>query len=104
MSDPTRRKMVESLARAPSSISELAAPFEMSLAAIVQHVKVLEESGVVRTEKVGRTRICRVEPRALSAAEGWFRARREFWERSFDRLEALVTETSPVTKKEKRRG
>jgi DNA-binding transcriptional ArsR family regulator len=78
LSDPTRRHMLERLARAPAAVSELAAPFGMSLAAVLQHVQVLEECGVVRTEKVGRTRMCKLEPKSLSAAERWCRDRRVF--------------------------
>ena len=92
LSDPTRRKMVERLAKAPASVSDLAAPLEMTLAAVVQHVQVLEASGVVRTEKVGRVRMCRVEPRAFSAAEKWFQDRRALWEHRFDRLEEVLRE------------
>ena len=82
--------MLERLAREPASVSELAAPFGMSLAAVVQHVQVLEECGVVRTEKVGRTRMCRIEPKSLSAAERWCRDRRALWEHRFDLLEQLL--------------
>lgn len=92
LSDPTRRHMLESLAREPASVSQLAAPFGMSLAAVVQHVQVLEECGVVRTEKVGRTRMCKLEPKSLSAAERWCRDRRALWEHRFDLLEKLLEE------------
>jgi DNA-binding transcriptional ArsR family regulator len=90
LSDPTRRHMLERLAREPASVSELAAPFGMSLAAVVQHVQVLEECGVVRTEKVGRTRMCKLEPKAIRAAERWCRDRRALWEHRFDLLERLL--------------
>ena len=99
LSDPTRRKMVERLVRAPASVSDLAAPLDMTLAAVVQHVQVLETCGVVSTEKVGRVRMCRVEPKALSAAEKWFRDRRALWEQRFDRLEEVLRE--PPDKKRK---
>ena len=99
LSDPSRRRMLDRLARGPASVSDLAAPLEMTLAAVVQHVQVLETCGVIHTEKVGRVRVCRLEPRALSAAERWFRERRAFWERSFDRLDALLRETEPQPKK-----
>jgi len=95
LSDSTRRRMVERLAREPASISALAEPFEMSLAAIVQHVQVLEQSGLVRTEKSGRIRMCRVDPKVLSAAEHWFSKRRAFWERNLDRLEELLRQPPP---------
>lgn len=81
LSDPTRRTMVERLSRGPASVSELAAPLEMTLAAVVQHVRVLEESGLVRTEKVGRVRTCRIESQGLGAAEKWLTGRRTQWEK-----------------------
>lgn len=84
--------MVERLVRAPASVSDLAAPLDMTLAAVVQHVQVLETCGVVSTEKVGRVRMCRVEPKALSAAEKWFHDRRALWEHNFDRLEEVLRE------------
>ena len=74
------------------SVSDLAQPFGVTLAAIVQHLQVLEESGVVRTEKVGRVRTCRIEPRGLSVAERWLSERRALWERRLDRLGALLAE------------
>ena len=97
LGDPARRAMIERLSRGPASVSELARPFEMTLAAVVQHVQVLEQSGVIKTEKVGRVRTCRLEPRGLSAAERWISKRRATWERRFDRLEAFLEETeAPV--------
>jgi DNA-binding transcriptional ArsR family regulator len=92
LSDPTRRRMLERLARSPASVSDLAAPFAMSLAAVVQHVQVLEATGVVRTKKVGRTRFCHLEPKALGAAERWFSERRALWERRLDLLGDLLEE------------
>jgi DNA-binding transcriptional ArsR family regulator len=92
LSDPSRRAIVERLTRGPASVSELAEPFDMTLAAIVQHVNVLEASGLVRSDKVGRVRTCRVEPAALTAAEGWFAKRRAMWERNLDRLADVLAE------------
>jgi len=86
LADPTRRAMVERLGRGPASVSELAAPFAMSLPAVVQHLQLLEASGLVRSEKVGRVRTCRMEPAALSLAEQWIDQRRVDWERRLDRL------------------
>jgi len=86
LADPTRRRMVERLARGPASVSELAQPFAMSLPAIVQHLAMLEDSGLVRSEKVGRVRTCRIEPAALSMAEQWFNQRRVEWDQRLDRL------------------
>ena len=92
LSDPSRRAMVERLSRGPASVSELAQPFSMSLAAVVQHVNVLEDSGVVRSEKVGRVRTCRLQRATLTAAESWFAKRRDMWERNLDRLGELLEE------------
>lgn len=78
--------MVERLTRGPASVSELAKPLDMSLPAVVQHLQVLEASGLVRTEKVGRVRTCRIEAAALRAAERWISERRTVWERRLDRL------------------
>jgi len=86
LADPGRRLMVERLSRGPASVSELGQPLAMSLAAVVQHVQVLEASGLVRTQKVGRTRTCRIEPAALRSAEAWIAERRTLWERRLDRL------------------
>lgn len=86
MADPTRRRMVERLTRSPATVSELAEPFDISLPAVLQHLQVLETSGVVRTEKVGRVRVCRFEPTVMRAAERWMIARRTDWESRLDRL------------------
>jgi DNA-binding transcriptional ArsR family regulator len=86
LADPTRRGMVERLALGPASVSELARPFAMSLPAIHQHLAVLEASGLVASEKVGRVRTCRMAPGAFSLAETWIAERRAEWERRLDRL------------------
>ena len=86
LADPTRRGMVERLSRGPASVSELAEPYAMSLPAIVQHLALLEASGLVASEKVGRVRTCRVEPAALSLAEQWFNQRRAEAAQRLDRL------------------
>jgi DNA-binding transcriptional ArsR family regulator len=86
LADPTRRAMVERLGRGPASVSDLAEPFAMSLPAIVQHLAVLEASGLIRSEKLGRVRTCRMEPAALSLAEQWFNQRRAEWDQRLDRL------------------
>ena len=78
--------MLERLSRGPASVSELARPLPMSLPAVVQHLQVLEASGLVRSEKVGRVRTCHIEPTALRAAEHWISERRTSWERRLDRL------------------
>lgn len=92
LGDPTRRVMVERLSRGPASVSELAQPLAMSLSAVVQHLQVLEASGLVRSEKVGRVRTCRIDPAALRSAEQWITERRTSWERSFDRLGDYLAE------------
>ncbi len=84
--------MVERLSRGPASVSELGKPLAMSLAAVVQHVQVLEASGLVRSQKVGRTRTCSIDPAALRSAEGWIAERRSLWERRLDRLGDLLTD------------
>jgi DNA-binding transcriptional ArsR family regulator len=92
LGDPTRRAIVEKLSEGPISVSQLAAPLQITLAAVVQHLQVLEESGLVNTEKVGRIRTCRIEPEGLSVVEQWIAARRSMWERRFDRLADLLSE------------
>ncbi|MFD9890495.1 ArsR/SmtB family transcription factor [Amycolatopsis sp. NPDC059027] len=92
LADPTRRALVERLVRGPASVSELAAPLTMSLAAVVQHLQVLEASGVIRSEKAGRVRTCQVEPAALRVAEGWLGRQRTPWEHRLDRLGEVVAE------------
>lgn len=84
--------MVERLTRGPASVSELAEPLDMSLSAVVQHVAVLESSGLVQTQKVGRVRTCRIEPRALRRAEQWIAERRAGWERRLDQLGEYLDE------------
>ena len=86
LADPSRRAMVDRLTRGPASVSELARPLAMSLPAVVQHLHVLEGSGLVRSQKLGRVRTCTVEPTALRAAERWLAERRTFWEQSLDKL------------------
>jgi DNA-binding transcriptional ArsR family regulator len=92
LADPSRRLMVERLTRGPASVSELARPLDMSLAAVVQHVQVLEASGLVRSEKVGRVRTCAIEPTALRTAEQWISERRTRWEHRLDRLGGFLAE------------
>jgi DNA-binding transcriptional ArsR family regulator len=86
LSDPSRRAMVERLSRGPASVSELAQPLAMSLPAVMQHLQVLETSGLVRSEKVGRVRTCRIEPVPLQTAEQWISERQSGWERRLDQL------------------
>ena len=90
LSDGTRRGMLERLSRGPASVSELAAPYASTLAAIQQHVQVLESSGLIVTQKVGRTRECRLSRETVARVEGWLTDRRQLWEERFDRLGALL--------------
>ena len=92
LADPTRRAVVERLCDGPASVSELAKPFTMTLAAVVQHVQVLEAAGLVETQKVGRVRTVQVDPAGLRLAEDWLAARRTRVERDLDRLAALLAE------------
>jgi DNA-binding transcriptional ArsR family regulator len=101
LADPTRRGMIARLSRGPASVSELAEPFDMSLPAIVQHLQVLETSGLVTSQKVGRVRTCRIEPKALMTAEGWLSSQRASWEARLDRLGEYLKE---LQAKEKHRG
>ena len=93
LGDPTRRAIVEKLSKGPVSVSRLAKPLAITLAAVLQHVQVLEESGLVHTEKVGRVRTCHIQLAGLSAAEQWIGDRRSIWERRFDRLGGLLAES-----------
>ena len=92
LADPTRRAIVERLGRGPASVTELARPFEMSLPAVVQHIHVLEASGLVRSEKIGRVRTCRVDDRSMATAETWISDRRTIWQRRLDRLGDYLAE------------
>lgn len=92
LSDSTRRVIVERLGRGPASVSELAQPLAMSLPAVVQHLQVLEESGLIRTKKEGRVRTCRLETAALRKVEQWVARRRAGWERKLDRLGTFLGE------------
>jgi DNA-binding transcriptional ArsR family regulator len=96
LADATRRRLVERLVAGPASVSELARGRPMSLQAVQQHLRVLEECGLVRSEKVGRVRTCHIEPPALRAVEDWVRRQRTDWEYRLDRLgEQLAAEATP---------
>ena len=92
LGDPTRRAMLETLSNGPVSVSRLAEPLRLTLAAVVQHVQILEDSGLVQTEKVGRVRTCRLEPQGFTVAEQWIRDRRTIWESRLDRLGEILSE------------
>ncbi len=102
LADPARRIMVERLSRGPASVSELARPLEMTLSAVVQHLAVLEASGLVRSQKVGRIRTCRIEPAALQGAERWIVERRAAWERRLDRLGDFLAETDDTSESKRK--
>ena len=93
LADPTRRALVERLVQGPATVSELARPLPMSLPAAMLHLKVLEDSGLVTSQKIGRVRTCRIDPKMLSQAEAWVAERRQMWERSLDRLGAFLDQT-----------
>lgn len=92
LGDPTRRTMVDRLSRGPLSVSKLAEPLNITLTAVVQHLQVLEESGLVHTEKFGRVRTCRLDPAGFDALEQWVREHRSLWERRLDKLGELLEE------------
>ena len=98
LGDPTRRAIVERLSERALSVSLLAKPLEISLAAVIQHLEILEKSGLVRSEKTGRVRTCTIQPGGLSVAEQWIDERRTLWERRFDRLGELLAESGDEKK------
>lgn len=96
LGDATRRAIVTRLGDGPASVSDLARPLPVSLAAVVQHVQVLEASGLVATRKQGRVRTCHLNPAALLEAERWLARRRALWEGRLDRLGSLLHARSAV--------
>lgn len=92
LADPNRRGIVERLSLGPATVSELAKPLPMSLSAVVQHLEVLQASGLVSSEKRGRVRTCQIEPGALRPVERWIAARRSSWESRLDRLGEYLAE------------
>lgn len=90
LADPSRRSMVERLSRGSASVSELAAPLNMSMPAVMQHLAVLEASGIVRSTKIGRVRSCQLAPEVLGSAEQWITDRRQLWESRLDRLGQML--------------
>jgi DNA-binding transcriptional ArsR family regulator len=94
LGDPTRRALVDQLTRGPASVSDLTAPLPISMPAVLQHLRVLEASGLVRSEKTGRVRTCHLELKMLNSAQTWIEARKAMWERRLDRLDTLLRETS----------
>jgi DNA-binding transcriptional ArsR family regulator len=96
LGDSSRRAIMENLSQGPISVSGLAEPLNITLAAVVQHLQILEESGLVQTEKIGRIRTCRIEPAGLSVAQQWIEDRRSIWERQLDRLGDLLAKPEDV--------
>ena len=99
LGDPTRRRIVERLARGSLTVGEIAAGFSISAPAITKHVKVLERSGVIARDVVGRVHHCRLRPQAMHAAESWLQAQERFWNAAFDRLEQELSTPPKGTKK-----
>jgi DNA-binding transcriptional ArsR family regulator len=97
LSDPTRRQVLERLSRSSASVSELAEPFDMALPSFVQHMRILEGCGLVRSRKSGRVRTYRIAPRRMKLAEDWMVRQRALWERRLDQLDEYL-----ATMKEKR--
>ncbi|MBI2422363.1 MAG: helix-turn-helix transcriptional regulator [Candidatus Hydrogenedentes bacterium] len=87
LSDPTRRHVLERLSQSPASVSELAAPFDMALPSFVQHLRILEGSGLVHSTKLGRIRTYELAPKRLQVAEDWLHRQRTLWERRLDQLD-----------------
>jgi DNA-binding transcriptional ArsR family regulator len=94
LADPTRRAVLRRLGRGPASIGELAEPFDMALPSFLKHIRFLEDSGLVRTHKVGRVRTCAIEKDRFHAVDAWLSEQRALWEGRTDRLEAFVTTVS----------
>jgi DNA-binding transcriptional ArsR family regulator len=92
LGDATRRAIVEKLSEGPISVTKLAVPLDITLAAVIQHLQVLEKSGLVQTEKIGRVRTCRIEPKGFAVVEQWIEQRRSQWEKRLDRLGDLLAE------------
>ncbi|UXY13665.1 metalloregulator ArsR/SmtB family transcription factor [Chitiniphilus purpureus] len=96
LADPSRLAMVERLCQGPASVSELARPLAISLPSVLQHLKLLEDSGLVRSRKVGRVRTCELDREVMVRAEDWFAERRRYWTGRLDRLADLLGATEPI--------
>ena len=105
LADPTRRAVVQRLSRGTAPVSELAEPFDMALPSFLQHLKVLEGCGLVRSQKAGRVRTYQLSPQPLRAAEGWLAEQRALWDRRLDQLDRYLQDLQPTPRpeKEKRR-
>jgi DNA-binding transcriptional ArsR family regulator len=101
LGDPTRRAIVDRLRQGPLSVSSLAGPLQISLTAVGQHLQLLEETGLVHTEKLGRVRTCRLEPAGFLALHNWVQYYRSTWERGLDRLGELLAESDNIPTRER---
>lgn len=101
LADATRREMLTVLMRREATVSELAAPHKMSLPAVMKHLRVLEQAGLVSQTKIGRERHCRLTAQALKPASDWIAQYRQFWERQFDALDRYLSESQPSTEEKK---
>lgn len=97
LSDPTRRAVVERLARGPASVTDLAAPHDIALPTFMRHLKVLEASGLVRSAKKGRVRTCHIEATPMMELQGWLEWQRRVWEGRIDRLATLAEDINRST-------
>ncbi len=104
LADPTRRAVLHRLVRGPTSVSDLAKPFKMALPSFLQHLQVLEDSGLIRTKKTGRVRTCRFEPKKLATAEQWIAHRRALWQGHLDRLGSYLDELQAQEKSDGESG
>lgn len=102
LAEPTRRAIVEQLSGGPCSVSEIAAPLPVTLAAVVQHLQVLEASGLVTSQKTGRVRTCQIAPQGFELAERWIRDRKGAWERRLDRLGQMFAEEPKPRRRRKK--
>ncbi len=98
LSDPGRRAMVERLSQGPASVSDLARPLPMTLSAVVQHLKILEDAGLVKSRKVGRVRTCALDIAAMTRLEAWIAERKGFWEQQYDQLDAYLAQATAAEK------
>ena len=91
LADPTRRAVIQQLGREPAAVSSLAEPFNMALPSFMKHIRVLEDSGLIESRKVGRVRMCSLKPESLSTAERWFAEQRSIWDSRFQQLDTLLS-------------
>ena len=100
MADPTRRAVITRLAHGPAPVSELAAPHSMALPSFLKHLKVLEQAGLVKSQKMGRVRTCMLDIETMGQVERWLHERKRFWEQQYDQLEAYLALTAPEEKEQ----